>query len=472
MTKLITRREALKTIAATSAGAVLASPVISSCKSSSKVSPTVVKATGGGEMTARYWESLGDTVSALGLGCMRFPKLEGTDILDQEQVNDMVDYALANGVNYFDTAPYYSDGQSEIVLGNAIKRHPRESFLLATKMSSHNFMEGGNEDMPADEVYKKSVALFEQSCERLYTDYFDYYLLHCIGTGTGMPFFERRFIESGVLDYLVEKRNKGVIRHLGFSFHGNYRVFDHLMSLHDTVHWDFVQIQMNYLDWTYNTRKGTQDNSKYLYDELVKRNIPVVVMEPIRGGALAKVNDGLRARMAEIRPELSPAGLALNYVASHPAVLTTLSGMSNMDQLVENINTFSPLNTLSDEEQSLMENEIARLYGENPTIGCTACDYCMPCPYGIDIPGNFRVYDACTSQLLLPNPNGVHDKEFFRKRRIFLNRYKNSLDEKQRAEFCINCKQCVPKCPQGINIPNRLQRIEDLVSNLKAIIPI
>jgi len=467
----ISRRDALKTMMVGGTGLALGTSVFS-CNSSAPSAPAAgVPQSSAEGISTKYWESTGDTVSLLGLGCMRFPFMEGSDtVLDQAAINEMFDYALAHGINYFDTAPFYQGGESEIALGIAAVRHPRESYMLATKMSSHHFLQD-NPQISAEEIYEKSVALYNQSCERLRTDYFDYYLCHNIGGGSGggIPSFELRFIRSGVLNWLMEKRQRGEIRHLGFSFHGDYRAFDHFIALHDQgqVHWDFVQIQMNYYDWTY-VGNGT-DNAKYLYDELVKRNIPVVVMEPIRGGALARVSDALRDRMAQVRPDMSPAGLALDYVASHPGVMTTLSGMSNMEQLIENINTFSPLQTLSEDEQAVMETDIARLFGENRPIGCTACDYCMPCPYGVNIPANLRVADACTSQLNMPNPDGEHDKEYMRKRRLFLNRYKNAMEPEQRAEFCINCGQCQPKCPQGIRIPRELEKIQTLVEKLKRI---
>lgn len=452
--KNVSRRDALKIMAASGVGLAMSGPILTACKDGSKQQAGKTSASErsvmepGKAIAQNSWSSLGgDKVGLLSMGCMRFPNKPGGRELDQEAVNEMIDTCLANGINYFDTAPAY--GQSEVVTGNALCRHPRESYYLATKLS--NFGSTSFED---------GKKMFESSLEKLHTDYIDYLLLHAIGDWNS---FNRRYIDNGLLDWLKEQKAAGRIRHLGFSFHGDTAFFDDMIDRKEEYGWEFVQIQLCYLDWG----DGNEDNqTRHIYRKLIEAGLPAVIMEPLRGGTLANVNSSLRAMLADAHPELSPAGMALSFVGTLPGMLTILSGMSNMDQLTENIATFQDFKPLSDSDMKLLE-EVARLYHENPTIGCTACKYCMPCPYGIDIPGNFILYDNCSSDLDLPNPDGPHDKEYQRKRRIFLNRYQGRLEERERAEFCIGCSSCVEICPQRIDIPRQMKNIENLVTKLR-----
>lgn len=248
-----------------------------------------------GKMTYRTDPKTGRQVSLLGYGCMRWPsatspRKDGCPI-DQLAVNDLIDYALARGVNYFDTAPVYGQGWSETVTGKALKRHPREKFFIATKMS-------GASDLSRDNM----MAMYHRSFRNLQVDYIDFYLLHAIGGG-GMELFNKRFIQNGMLDFLIEERSRGRIRHLGWSFHGDIEVFNRVLEMHDRIHWDFVQIQLNYVDWrhasAYNAdwqkAMGDDTNAEYLYEELAERDIPVVVMEPLLGGRLASVTQNVLA---------------------------------------------------------------------------------------------------------------------------------------------------------------------------------
>ena len=227
-----------------------------------------------GKMTCRNFPPSPDRVSLLGYGCMRWPTLPSPagdgNVIDQEEVNRLVDYAIGHGVNYFDTAPVYVQGWSERSTGMALKRHPREKYFIATKMSNFDRSD-----------FKSSVEMYHDSMKHLQVDYIDYYLLHSLGS-SGKRSFKVRFLDNGLLDYLLKEREAGRIRHLGWSFHGSKEEFDFILSFHEKVHWDFIQIQLNYSDWKYAT--GNNVNADYLYAEISRRNIPMVIMEPLLGG--------------------------------------------------------------------------------------------------------------------------------------------------------------------------------------------
>ena len=244
---------------------------------------------GPGAMEMRTNPNSGDVVSILGYGCMRWQMKKdnlGRDIVDQDSVNALVDYAIAHGVNYFDTSPVYLQGQSEAATAKALLRHPREKYFIATKLS--NF---------SNHTPEASRAMYRRSLEIFRTDRMDYYLLHSL---SGEADFRRRFLDNGMLDFLLAERKAGRIRNLGFSFHGPVEGFDYLLSLHDQYHWDFVQIQMNYVDWNHAT--GRNVNASYLYQQLVDRGIPVVIMEPLLGGSLSNVPDPVAVRLKERAP--------------------------------------------------------------------------------------------------------------------------------------------------------------------------
>lgn len=415
------------------------------------------------KMTYRINPKTGEKVSILGYGCMRWPMTQNPagegEIIDQDAVNRLVDYAIAHGINYFDTAPPYVRGLSEEATGIALSRHPRDSYFLATKMSNHHLARTG---LKGKELYDASVAMYRNSLEKLKTDYLDYYLLHNLGGETGLPFLMQRFFDSGVLDFLVKERESGRIRNLGFSYHGDVKVFDYMLSLHDEIHWDFVQIQLNYVD--YRHASGMNFNAEYLYSELEKRNIPAVIMEPLLGGRLASLTDHLNAQLKQREPEESIASWAFRFSGSFPGVLTVLSGMTYMEHLQDNIRTYSPLRPLSDEEFDMLEETAVEMISY-PSVPCTACEYCMPCPYGINIPGIFAHYNKCINEGNIPASR--QSKNYSEARRAFLVGYDRSVPKLRQADHCIGCNQCAPHCPQSIDIPAQLHRIDHFVENLK-----
>lgn len=407
-----------------------------------------------GKMDYRTNPKTGERVSLLGYGCMRWPTLpapeKGGNVIDQDAVNELIDYAMAHGVNYYDTSPVYVQGWSERSTGLALKRHPRDKFFVATKLS--NF---------SNYTRENSIAMYRRSFEELQVDYIDYYLLHSIGNG-GIETFRKRYIENGMIDYLMEERNAGRIRNLGFSFHGTKDVFDEVLAMHDRVHWDFVQIQLNYLDWRY--ASGNNVNADYLYAELEKRHIPAVIMEPLLGGRLSKVPEHIVARLKQRLPELSVASWAFRFAGTPAGVLTVLSGMTYLEHLQDNLKTYSPLKPVTAEEHEFLQ-QTADLMKQYPTIPCNDCKYCMPCPYGIDIPGVLVHYNKCVNEGNLPTTSG--DPDYRRARRAFLVGYDRSVPRLRQASHCIGCRQCVEHCPQAIDIPAELHRIDDYVERLK-----
>ena len=409
-----------------------------------------------GEMTYRTSPTSGDRVSLLGFGMMRLPftKDGGKDVIDQEFVNELVDYAMAHGVNYFDTSPAYCRGLSERATGIALSRHPRDSYFVATKLS--NF---------GDYSQKASMEMYRRSFEEMQVDHIDYYLLHSVGGGSGMQLLRDRFIDNGMLDFLLKEREAGRIRNLGFSYHGDVRVYDYLLSIHDTCRWDFVQIQLNYLDWRYAKQiNSANTNAEYLYGELEKRGIPAIIMEPLLGGRLSNVPDNVVRQLKQREPEHSVASWAFRFAGSFPHVLTVLSGMTRMEHLKDNLQTYSPLQALSEEEFAFLQ-QTATLMMQFDTIPCNDCQYCMPCPYGIDIPGILLHYNKCVNEGNIPVSS--QDKNYREARRAYLIGYDRSVPKLRQASHCIGCNQCSPHCPQSIDIPKELHRIDEYVEKLK-----
>jgi predicted aldo/keto reductase-like oxidoreductase len=402
-------------------------------------------------MTYRTNNGNGDKVSILGYGCMRWPMIKdenGKDIVDQENVDRLIDYAIEHGVNYFDTAPVYLQGQSEAATGLSLKRYPRESYYIATKLS--NFSNATKEN---------SIEMYRSSLRNLQTDYIDYYLLHSL---SGLDAFNQRFGESGIMDFLQAEREAGRIRNLGFSFHGTAEGFDEMMALHEKYHWDFVQIQLNYIDWTH--ASGRNAKAKYLQEELDKRGIQSIIMEPLLGGRLSKVPEHIAGRLKERNPQGSVASWAFRFAGTHPGVLCVLSGMTYMEHLQDNVGTYSPLKPLNEDELAFLE-ETAELMQKYPTVPCNDCKYCMPCPYGIDIPAILLHYNKCVNEGEIAT--STQDENYRKARRAYLVSYDRAVPKLRQAARCIGCNQCMSHCPQNINIPRELQKIDRYIENLK-----
>ncbi len=421
-----------------------------------------------GKMTYRTNPNTGDKVSLLGFGMMRLPVVENeaptgssgresTAPIDQELVNRMVDKAIEYGVNYFDTSPAYCQGRSEHVTGIALSRHKRSEYYIATKLS--NFA-------PDTWSREASIKMFQNSLKELQTDYIDYLLLHSVGSGEdGMENYQKRYVDNGMLDYLLEQRKKGIIRNLGFSYHGDIKVFDYLLSRHDEYKWDFVQIEMNYLDWHY-AKKINEFNTdaEYLYHELDKRHIPAVIMEPLLGGRLANVPDKIVRQMKTREPQRSVASWAFRFCGTFPNVLTSLSGMTRMEHLMDNLVTHCPLKPLTQEELNFLE-DIAKDIYDLKSIPCTECQYCMPCPYGLDIPAIFAHYNRCIKEGNLAKT--MDDTDYKKMRKAFLVGYDRSVPKLRQASHCIQCGECVSHCPQRIPIPRQMQMVDEYVEKLK-----
>ena len=325
LSKLMTRREALASMAA---GITAGAFGLSACGESQKSEPMADVPQVQGKVSCRRNPRNGDQISLLGFGCMRFPTIGGdryTGRIDEEPTRKMIEYAYSCGVNYFDTAWMYHRGESEAMIGSILKQYPRDSFFLADKMP------------PDAKTLEDAKRIFATQLERCGVDYFDYYMCHSISR---QYVFQNLYIDEGVLNFLVEQKRQGKIRQLGFSFHGDLPLFEWLLS--QPIEWDFVQIQMNWLDW-----RDEKRISEELYNRLAEREIPVIVMEPIRGGSLIDLPTHVEELLAENDPQMTAAEWALKFCASYPYVLTVLSGMTLMDHVVENCQTFTDFKPLN-----------------------------------------------------------------------------------------------------------------------------
>ncbi len=368
-------------------------------------------------MEKRKMEKLGIETSLLGFGCMRFPvTAEGR--IDEPEAEKMLDKAIAAGVNYIDTAYPYHDGASEPFVGRALKKYDRHSFYLATKLPCWKV-----------EALEDVEKIFEEQLGRLQTDYIDFYLMHALNKDSF-----HKMAELGVVEKLEELKAAGKIKYLGFSFHDDYDVFEEIIGCRD---WDFCQIQLNYMD----TEEQAGMKGYRLTEE---KNIPLVIMEPIKGGSLAAFADDITGKFRQLDSELSVASYALRWVGSLPNVKVILSGMSTMEQVEDNLKTFTDFRSLSDEETKTIDDIVA-LIRSRVQNGCTACRYCMPCPAGVDIPGNFRVWNTYH---MYQNYNMVKGS------------WENGLGDEKQARNCVKCGKCEKACPQKLHIREDLEKVQ------------
>jgi predicted aldo/keto reductase-like oxidoreductase len=356
---------------------------------------------------------------------MRFPKVhpDKPDI-DEELALKMIDEAYQSGVNYFDTAYPYHAKLSEKFVGKALKKYPRQSFYLATKMP-------GWEIKNVDDAKR----IFNEQLENLQTDYFDYYLCHALSK-KGFEIYK----EPGIMDFLYQMKKEGKIKHLGFSFHDTPDVLNEIIH---TYEWDFVQLQLNYLDWDF-------QDAKKQYEIVKNYDVPVIVMEPVRGGTLASLSEDAAKILKEAKPNKSIASWAIRYAASKEQVMVVLSGMSNLEQTRDNIQSLTDFEPVEEKDQMIIDQAL-ELFLKNRTIPCTNCKYCMPCPEGVNIPKIFKIY----------NQYAIN-----KHKRAFIHAYEN-LDDAEKANNCIACGICMQHCPQGIEIPERMDEIQELYNQLK-----
>lgn len=465
--KDISRREFIKRMGAGAATIAIASTGCNISDPKPRNFETSKSSKSPQQMTYRINPSTGDNVSILGYGCMRLPIVQGNseEKIDQDMCNKLVDYALEHGVNLFDTSPAYCKGQSEHAMGIALSRHKRNSYFISTKLS--NFA-------PQTWSREASLAMYKNSLKELQTDYLDYMLLHAIGLPasdekgnflSSEEAFQKRYIENGVLDFLVEERKAGRIRNLGFSYHGDVKIFDNLLSLNDKYHWNFVLIQLNYVDWKHAKQiDQSNTNAEYLQQQLDALNIPSLVMEPLLGGRLADLPEFLSLKLKQRRPEESIASWAFRFAGSPKGVLSVLSGMTYMEHLKDNVLTYSPLEPVSPDEAVLLE-DVAQKIAEFPAVNCTNCQYCMPCPYGLNIPAIFKHYNKCINEGYLVT--SVNDENYKQARRAFLIGYDRSVHKLRQADHCTGCGICRPHCPQTIDIPAEMVKINTYVEKLK-----
>ena len=371
----------------------------------------------GPQVTRRRYRDTAMTLPMLGFGMMRLPTLgPGNSRIDYATVEKQIARALEAGVNYFDTAYFYHGGASETCVGDVLSKFPRDSYYLASKMPVR---------MVRSEADVKRI--FEEQLKKCKTPYFDFYLLHNLNQGRW-----KDAIQFKVYEYLLEQKKQGRIRKLGFSFHDKPEVLETIAKAHP---WDFAQIQLNYLDWT-------MYRSKEQYEILVKYNIPAVIMEPLKGGALARLNPETEEVFRKADPKASVASWAFRYVGSLPNVLCILSGMTLMEHLEDNIRTFTDFKPLTDPERAVITQALAA-YRKTKLIPCTNCRYCMPCPVGVNIPRNFEIFN----QFRISGRVQRFPMDY------------NSIPEDQRASECVACGACLKKCPQKINIPAELKKI-------------
>jgi len=373
-------------------------------------------------MEKRYNKQLGIELPLLAFGAMRLPKLD--DKIDFDSAVEMVNYAMENGLNYFDTAYPYHNGESETFLGKVLPKYERSSYFLTDKMPIYNIKEEGDAEK-----------YFNEQLEKCQTEYFDFYLLHAMNKDR-VKIME----EFNLYDFLLNKKAEGKIKYIGFSFHDDNETLENLVS---NYKWDFVQLQINYYDWY-------EFEAKKQYEILEKYNLPCFVMEPVRGGFLSSLAPNVEKHMTNYNKEATISSWAIRWVSSLPNIAVVLSGMSNMEQLKDNISTMSPFNPINEDELKVIDTVVEELRKIKP-IPCTSCRYCMPCPAGVNIPGIFTIYN---------NYKKTENITYVK------NSYLNNLQSTAQAHNCVKCGACISVCPQHIDIPTELEKIDKEIKSL------
>lgn len=374
-------------------------------------------------MKYRYYKNTQQKISLLGLGCMRLPRLNADDeAIDWAQAQKVVDLAYESGINYFDTAFGYHNGESERFIGAALKKYPRESYNLASKMPIWKLRDGAS---PGD--------IFNEQLDKCGVDYFDFYLMHALGDND-----EELIKRIDLPAFMRSLKASGKAKRIGFSFHGSPALLRRMCEEYDC--WEFVQLQLNYYDWYDNTAKEE-------YDILCEHGIPCVVMEPVRGGSLHTLNPDARALLDAHAPDKSAASFAIRFAAELENVITVLSGMSNLEQVRDNISTIDGDIELSAQEHELLK-KAAFEFRRNFTVPCTACKYCISeCPNGVDIPAVFAAYNKYSMSRDL----GDFTAEYLK------------IPSDANAAACISCGACQAVCPQNIEIPKKLKKALELL---------
>ncbi|MCQ2578278.1 MAG: aldo/keto reductase [Treponema sp.] len=375
-------------------------------------------------VTKRKIEKLGVDASLLGFGCMRFPTKDGK--IDEERAEKMLDKAYEAGVNYFDTAWPYHGGTSEPFVGRVMKKYPRESFMFATKLPPWEI-----------KTLEDAERIFKTQLEHLQSDYVDFYLMHAMGKDTW-----DRMRDLGVVELLEKYKKEGKIKYLGFSFHDAYPVFEEIINYRD---WDFCQIQLNYMD--VNEQAGMKG-----YELAEKLNVPIVIMEPVKGGSLANLPSEVVDPFVKLAKDASNASWALKWVASLPNVKVVLSGMSDEAQLEDNLKTFTGFVPFGEAENNAVK-EVADAIRARVKNGCTGCRYCMPCPAGVDIPANFAMWNFSSMYNNKGHVTWVLNNQL--------------KDGKTRADNCIKCGKCEKACPQQLKIRDDLEQVAKLIAECK-----
>lgn len=367
-----------------------------------------------------YSDFQGEKLSALGLGCMRLPVIDGDDSRpDFEKTAEMVDYAIEKGINYFDTAWGYHAGNSELAVANALKNHPRESYKLADKFPGYDL---ANMD--------KVKEIFEEQLKKCGVDYFDFYLIHNVCELNINEYLDPKY---GIYDYLIEQKKNGRIRHLGFSAHGAMPVLKRFVEAYGE-NMEFGQLQVNWVDWKF---QNADEKVKY-YNE---HNIPVWIMEPVRGGKLATLSEKHASMLKELRPEAEPVEWAFRFLQSFPEFKVTLSGMSNFEQLKQNIAIYEEAKPLSEKELAVLDDIVTELIKGSLTVPCTACRYCTT---------------HCPQELAIPDLLELYNEHKFTGGGFIAPMALDAFAEDKRPNACIGCRSCEAVCPQQIKISEAL----------------